>query len=289
MKKVVVYERSKILRRVGSVLLDGIIAFIIFFTLYSLIVFPCINSFSDYPEQYQIFESELLESRLYEKNANDELVIIDKEYDERLTYFYTNYDSIDNYNKLKEDSKLFEYNELTNSYVEIGSEEDLNQFYVDTLIKARDEILFKKEEVFKAGLRIEAYNLIGSAACIIPSVILVFLVIPLIFKDRATLAMKMFKLKTVSKHDGDIASRKQIVFKSLSFLIIVVFISLFTFYIPLVISSLMVLCTPYRTSLPDLICGTYVVDSAELTKEIKEANQVVIVYYDTEIEGENNE
>ncbi len=280
MKKIAVYERGKLLRRFGAVVFDLITVFIFTIIFASLITEPLIMNFSDYNVLYENIRTQSLESRLYILNDEGELDVITSNYDDALTYFYTNYDDIENYNQKKAESNLFTYDETTSSYIEIGSEKDLKEFYRLTVIEARDTILFTSEKFYKVASKLEAYNFLIIFIACIPSFFIVFLIIPLIFYDRATIGMKLLKLKLVSKRSGMIASRVEVTFKFLIFLLFEVIAAVYTFGLTAVISMIMVAVTPARTSFSDLICSVYTVDSSEQNKNIKEINQIVIPYYD---------
>jgi len=281
MKNTYAFKKSKIFSRFGAMALDMIIGFLILVFVLIAIVIPIANNTDIYKKTTSDYEQTFISLKIYQKNE-DGLGYIKSDYENNLTYFFTNYDSIDNYNKLKAESEVFTYDVSTNTYVPVGTESQMENFYKNAL-KEANEIAWKMEDVLKVASRYELLNKVMIYIGLVLASVITFLVPALILKDRSSVGMIPFHLQVISKKSGDIATRLQIIFK---FLIFLTFELMLTFYYVgyfiMIISAVMVLFTKEKLSLTDFLCSTVVVDKMGYTKDTPERELVYVITYSEE-------
>ena len=282
MKQVVEYKKSPLLRRFAALLIDVLVALLALLLVDALITTPIFNATTNYDEMYQELNDALVESRLYKYDEEGYIIQIEDNYDENLKYFYENYDSLDNYYTLKENSGYFDYNDQTGEWVKKDDalDKDVKIFYMTTAANARNNILLKVEHISNLFSQLEAYNFLMLIINLFVGLTIAFLVVPLLSKDGSTVGMKPFYLQVVEKKNGENATKLQILFRYLIVISLYVLASYYLFGLPLIVSMLMVIFTKERMSLCDLLCSNYVVDSGKYEGNIPEKDQILIVYDD---------
>ena len=273
--KTFVYKRAKVLRRAGSFVIDILISFCLFILLFLFVSQPLVTEFTDYNETYEKYENRLTSSGLYANYEQSGLQPINNDYENFLTYFFTNYDSIDTYNSLKESSPYYTYDELTGTYLFSGTKEEQNSFFAFAWQEA-NEILFKDEEVYSLYMKVESYSTLMVLPALSLSVIIIFLIPSLCSKHGQSLGMKPFHLKMVSLKSGKSPQKIQIVIR---FLLIFIFEYLLLFYylglLFLIASGVFVIVSKKRQSLFDFITQVVLIDSMA-NSEIDENDKIII-------------
>lgn len=294
-----------ITRRIAAALLDIFFVVIIFLTLVSLVLPPIVEKVVHFSELKENYRVRLLDSHLYEElnkttyrltelYSEQEKKEKSEEYfaklDGNITYFYTQFTDfedakIENYTKSKEESNLFVYDEESQvwnvsgkatyaellKFYEIEYEKALNYLSLDSLCL---------EYARKISITTIVEAIIGLT---IPLVIF-YLVIPLILKERKTLGKKFVGLAVVSRKNGFVATRTQILIRFLAFYFIEVILSIFLFGIPLLISFTLVCFSKERNAIHDYLSATLVVDTRQIPvfKDEEEYKN----YYQVEMEEE---
>lgn len=275
--KTFVYRRSKLLRRIGAVFIDFIISLCFFVFFFVLINEPIVKKTQGYQETYQSYETILLDSGLYVKDNDKGLVIIKSNYDEHFIYFYSNYDSIDTYNSLKSDSECFTFDEINNVFVEVGSEEEMDSFYVDTLHKAYN-ILVSKEEYIIINQKLETYSMIMTLPSMCLGVFCAFLLPSLIFKSRKTIGMMPFHLSFISSKSGEKAEKMQLFFRFLLFFFFEFLLTIINGIglVFIIVSAVYLVFNQRKQSLIDLACQTIIVDDFP-QGQVNKSDEIIIV------------
>lgn len=282
MKKVMVYKKTNLLRRSAAVALDIILTIILFFIVDSVLVTPCFNGFTDYDKKYDEYNTVLVETRLFTLNKYNDLDNAFDNLDERLTYFYETYDNLDNYNQKKAESELFQYDENTSSYIEVGSLDEVSAFYRRTYFEAV-EIVRELDEVKQLTTLLGAYNMAIFYLSASISMIIVFLVIPLIFKNGQTVGKKMLNIQVISKINNGKLHPVQLMFRFIIFFAGECVLSIYTFGVPAIAGALFMIFQKEHLSFQDLCCSTVCIDSSKFQKELRENEQIVIEYNEQEI------
>lgn len=295
------FKKPKWIRRIGAALLDFICAILLMLIL-SFATTPIVNKIFNGDELKNEYYSYAIATKLYEYDENNNIqVIYDvKTFDENLTYFYKNCtdNKIDEYINKKKESSLFHYDETTNSYVE--NEYDYNDssirvqytnFYVeirDYCIKNYLDAYLNKNENYKVVARkVSMLNYTSTLSAFVLSLIIIYLLIPLINKDNKTIGKMFFKLILISKVNIEIKpSKLQILFRQLvlilfEFIFSISFIGLIGFPIPigLIASILLAIFTKYHQSLHDICSSTILIDDDYINKPIDEGDKYEITYY----------
>lgn len=283
--KTFVYRRSKILRRLGSVFLDAIICLFVFVFFFVLINEPIVKKSSAYQEVANEYQQLHVDSGLYIRN-DDGIVVITDNYNEKLTYFYEKYDSIDTYNNFKKESNLFNYDEVSNTYVEVGTKEEMTAFYVETLYKAYN-ILIETDEYKELNGKLEIYSMLMVLPSFSVALICTFLLPCFFLKGRRTIGMIPFHLSFVSSKSGQTAEKMQIVCRFLLFFFLeyVLFLVSGVGILVAIASTFVIFVTPRRTSLLDLATQVIVIDDFPQGEAHKE-DEIIIAL---DKENENGE
>ena len=108
------FRKAGILKRSLAAVIDIFILLLTFFIAFAFVVGPIFSSATDYDKVNEEYMNYLVDSSLYEKDEETNMIkVITSSYDEHLSYFYSNYDDIANYEKLKEmQTTLFSYDEV---------------------------------------------------------------------------------------------------------------------------------------------------------------------------------
>lgn len=286
-KEIHVYKKSKSLRRLGSFVLDLILTFIMTIFVISLVVQPIVVATTDYRETLISYNDDLVNTGLYYDDEVYGTILINDDYDNKLSAFYSRINELETYNDAKSESTLFTYDEALNVYVESGSEEELKNFYKQELNNAVQKMYQIDADLLAKATKLESYSQLITLSSLLVSVLLVFLLPSMIIKGGATIGMLLFHLKIVSKTNGLYANRLQLLFR---FLVFFSFEFILMYYgigfIILLISGLMILLTKNKISIPDFICSTVVIDSFVMEKNILESEQIII---EIEKKDEENE
>ena len=102
------------------------------------------------------------------------------------------------------------------------------------------------------------YSVISSIGL---TLIVCFIIIPLLSKQGQTIAKKIFKLEVRSIKEDKEPSKMQILLREAFYVGVVVVLSLFTSGIPMVLSVMFLLLNKHNLSLQDYVSGTYVKDT----------------------------
>ena len=263
MKKIE-FKKAGILKRCIALTIDIFILILTFFIVFAFVVGPIFTNATDYDKVNEDYMNLLVESSLYEKDEDTSILkVITSSYDEHLTYFYTNYDNIDNYNNLKEEqTSLFKYDEVNGKYIEIGSTEELNSWYAKTTNETIVNVLAKLPNVKTLVNKINNYNIVIALISIISSSLLVVLLPSILSKYGETLGMRIFGLKAISKEKQPEPLKYQILIRFGTFIFIEVIGSFVAMFIPAILSFLIMLFSSNRSSITDVLSKTIVVDSS---------------------------
>ena len=282
------FRKAGILKRSLAAVIDIFILLLTFFIAFAFVVGPIFSSATDYDKVNEEYMNYLVDSSLYEKDEETNMIkVITSSYDEHLSYFYSNYDDIANYEKLKEmQTTLFSYDEANGKYIE-----ELDSWYAQVTNDAITNVLSSLPEVKTLINKINNYNLIIALISIIPSSLLVILLPSMLGKYGETLGMRIFSLKAISKEKQPEPNKIQILIRFSIFAFVEIIGSLIVMFVPLVISFLMMLFSSNRSSLPDLLSKTIIVDSS-IKYDASKSDRLEIEYssQDEIIENsENNE
>ena len=287
MKQTYVYRKSKLFGRFGAICLDLLIGFILFIVAMLCIVIPIFNGCSSYPNVNKEYEDKMISFHIYEVDESGVGYIKD-DYDNKLTYFFDEFDDIETYNDLKANSDVFSYDAVNNIYIPVGDASKMNDFYRSAL-KIANEIVWQREDVKKIGNQLETYNKLIVYISVIISSAVTFLVPALIFNDRATIGMKPFHFQIVSKKSGDSATRLQIMFRYLIFLAFEIIPTYFYVgYAIILISILMIFFTKEKLSLSDFLCSTVVADKMGYNNQTPEKELIFIEVEKSELKEQEN-
>ncbi|MCI5745225.1 MAG: RDD family protein [Erysipelotrichaceae bacterium] len=301
MEKKITLRKPKWLRRITSAFLDLMIAFILAL-LFSFLTNPIVNLIYDGEQLYKTYCDYAVSTKLYIVDENNNLILNDSiiHYDENLTYFYLHCtdNKIDEYNAKKSESSLFYFDNESQSYLEIPYDyndvekrnEHVNFYqpirdyclanYIDNYLNSIDD--FKK--VCALLNKIDYINLL---LCSSLSLLVVYLLIPIINKDGNSIGKMAFKLKIISKINIDLKpSKLQIIFRQLVLIVFELLLTISTigfFGIPLplvlILSIVLMIFTKYNQTFHDLCCSTIVIDNEISDKPIDEGSKYSLIFY----------
>ncbi len=267
------YLKARRLFRVYSFLVDLTLIIVTSLILVT-IGFLILNNASFYINANSDIKEIRLDSKLYIED--DENVLPYSEYiesldepitskneliDEVLTYFYKEYlGDIDIYNDLKLDKVI----DNTHLFIEVNDEVLVNEnsgissaeyynFYIDTLNNNAIGYLLSNYEFIRASRTILISIFINILISIIISSLIYYMIIPLLsFTNHSTIGMKIFKIGYINSDALAIKTYKYFLISLFNFFIMDL-LSLFTLFIPLIISFSFFLFRKDSKSLTDYL------------------------------------
>lgn len=276
-KKYITFVKASVFKRLSSFLCDALLIFIVTILFVNISGYIVKNT-SSYKQGEIRFNELAIQSNLYEEK-NGKVVLISDNYDENLDLFYQDYDKknhlTNSYNDKKSNyQSLFEYNENTGKYDEIGTEEEILDFYKKTLYEASSLFLSEKETT-KANYSMSLPILISVLISFLIPVIIFLLIVPLILKNGQTIGKKFIGLKYVStKSDGNKVTNGMFSVNFLIFFLFVILLSIPLFLLPMLINAIFIIFNKNGNSLADYYTNFILVDnnkffsSSQVVKEV---------------------
>lgn len=279
--------KANTMMRVGAALIDIFIFIILNMLLSSLVISPIIAFLPDYQTNYTVYSNKLVESKMYMENDDGGIIYILNDYsrDDLSTYDqiivnnYSKYSATDEIvafqnSKGEEGSGFVKEND---SYVPGTDDEKLQVFYNNAFNDVSSFLLQNDQELATCFGKLNFYSQISNFTSVISAALIVYLLFPFVFKNGQTLGKKFLKLYVVDADKDDRAlSKGRLLLRQSSFIVVEIVLSQFTYYIPLVISLIVMLVSKNKVALHDLIARTVVLDdqskesdSQEIDKRIK--------------------
>ena len=162
----------------------------------------------------------------------------------------------------------------------------VNLFYSELVYKLVEEIQ-TIEEVESVLTEVTAYTLLFWISSFIPSVLVFYLVLPMVFKDRTTLGKKLLQMRVIDSVTGKNASRFQTFMRFTFFALLQIALGIMSFGLIPLISVVMIFISKKRQTIHDMISKTMVISSAPIAENINEKELILITYDNGEKEGEN--
>lgn len=279
--------KANTMMRVGAALIDIFIFIILNMLLSSLVISPIIAFLPDYQTNYTVYSNKLVESKMYVEDDDGSIIYILNDYsrDDLSTYDqiivnnYSKYSATDEIvafqnSKGEEGSGFVKEND---SYVPGTDDEKLQVFYNNAFNDVSSFLLQNDQELATCFGKLNFYSQISNFTSVISAALIVYLLFPFVFKNGQTLGKKFLKLYVVDADKDDRAlSKGRLLLRQSSFIVVEIVLSQFTYYIPLVISLIVMLVSKNKVALHDLIARTVVLDdqskesdSQEIDKRIK--------------------
>ena len=278
------------LTRFGAAVLDAMLCFLLLTIVSSFISAPIIGNLEGYKANYEIYETKLVSSGLFVKEENVVNVIIADfsmekvdEYDRKLLEFYEAYPSetenkVESYvESKKKATDVFTYHEENASFEVTGSEAAVSSFYQQAYSDALVYFRTADSEYGAAYSKVYLYTQVNRYVSISAGLLIVYLLFPMVFKNGETLGKKLFSLR-LAKADRpeEKASRVQILIRFAVIAFIEVGLSLFFYWIPLILSLCLMLFTKNKSALHDLIAKTTVMEKAKDLPMYRDKRTVVV-------------
>ena len=271
------YIKASYFKRFAAFLMDFVLI-IVGFILVSTIANSIISNIPMYKEAKVGYQEVALESHLFE--SKDGFVdLVSEDIDEALTLFYQDYDDKndlqDSYTKIKSNSVLFSLND-DGDLVEVGTKEKMDAFYELELYKAY-ELFLAQEEVYQYTNISNSFSLIGMSVSALIPVTIIWLVIPLILKDGASLGKKMVGLSYVSiKSPGNKVTKAAIILNFFAFAVVCLLLSFFLLGIPLLINMIFICVNKYGFGFADYYTGMVLVDKNRFYSSNQTVKEITI-------------
>lgn len=279
--------KANVMMRVGAALIDIFIFIILNMLLSSLVISPIIASLPDYQTNYTVYSDKLVESKMYVENDDGGIVYVLSNYsrDDLTTYDQI---IIDNYTKYSASDEITAFQNSkgedgsgfikeNDSYVPGTDDKKLQVFYNNAFNDVSAFLLKNDQELATCFGKLNFYSQISNFTSVIAAALIAYLLFPFIFKNGQTLGKKFLKLYVVDADKDDKSlSKGRLLLRQSSFIVVEIVLSQFTYYIPLVISLIVMLVSKNKVALHDLIARTVVLDdqskesdSQEIDKRIK--------------------
>lgn len=284
-------KKASLNNRLAAACLDIFILMMGFILLNNFFVIPIFNLTSDYNQVYDTYVQELVDSRMYEEDENNNVIfVLDNftldeltTYDEIITYNYnleeysTNGPSaLEEFKNSKTDmmKEYFTYDQETDTYTpNQDNESEILTFYSNAFNDLSSFLLVNNETLANAYSKLNFYNQIERFISILIVSIVLYIVIPLILKNGQTIGKKVLKVYVVEcDKEGLGLSTSKLLLREGTFVVVEVILSMFTYYIPLILSLIVLVATKNRVSLHDVVSRTMVIDTLE---DIPEKEEIV--------------
>jgi len=267
--------------RIGAAIIDLLCAFVLLMLLSSFVITPILNSNDYYLTNYQEYETRYLASKLVTKNDKGSLQVIiynydnekKQEYDDILKEFYLSYsDENNDYVKSYVDTKknyqeAFIFDEENSIYLFTENEEAIKTFFQHSYQDALNFFVKNDKAFATVYVKLTTVMTICDYIGIAVSLIVFYLIIPLIMKDRQTIGKKLCKLVIYNVKTDEVVSRGRYVLRFLLFAL-TIYGSLVFKGLPLLASIACMAFTKNGSTLHDLIVQTKVVDTL-LTNKVE--------------------
>ena len=284
-------KKASLNNRLAAACLDIFILMMGFILLNNFFVIPIFNLTSDYNQVYDTYVQELVDSRMYEEDENNNVIfVLDNftldeltTYDEIITYNYnleeysTNGPSaLEEFKNSKTDmmKEYFTYDQETDTYTpNQDNESEILTFYSNAFNDLSSFLLVNNETLANTYSKLNFYNQIERFISILIVSIVLYIVIPLILKNGQTIGKKVLKVYVVEcDKEGLGLSTSKLLLREGTFVVVEVILSMFTYYIPLILSLIVLVATKNRVSLHDVVSRTMVIDTLE---DIPEKEEIV--------------
>lgn len=274
--------------RIGAAAIDLMLTLFLYFIFSSLVIGLIVGSSNSYTKNFKVYKEALVNTGLYidiENNFNTILVDFNFEkvekYDDTITnfYIYNFEEKLDDYqNSKKNYPELFTYSEEAKKYVisgDVSKGEDYNKFFQKSIADATTIYLNSDEIARNAYQQLRTLSTINQISSLVASVLITYLLFPMIFKYGETLGKKMFGLRVVSAKGTDFKVNKlQVFVRFCCYGIVEIIVSLFTYGIPLLISTIIMCATKNKTAIHDFAAQTLVLDKMKIIK-MQNENEIV--------------
>lgn len=271
-----IYKPS-IVRRIIAALIDLFFLGLLFLMLNEYVITPIFKNTTSMIENIQLYRDSLVQTNLYTRDSSNGIPykitdlkssLTENEYieklDNSLVSFYQLYNNeninIANYNQSKGDSNYFNYENDTYTKIDVVSNETIITFYEDEYEKAINLMNKYDDNIINLAYKVNRYNVITISISLFVSITLLYLVIPLIFKDGETLGKKLMGIGIVNLKNGFRIKLSQKIIRFLSFLIFEVILSILLLAIPLIISISMMFFSKNNMALHDQLAATLCID-----------------------------
>lgn len=273
-------------KRIVAALADVFIGLIAFFLIQVFIAQPLVSSTTDYDKYYESYYETLVDSSLFRKNnttgayeiiapsfEEDYNVLASDYYDyyeNKVSSFFSEANKSERYEELKENSSVFEL--INENYVlkeNVSSSETLD-FYYNAISVAKSEIIDVTDENKSLIQNINFYNqlMVYSSASI--SVLIFYIVLPLVFEGGQTIGKRMFNLKLVSKKTGFDLKKTDILLRQLFVGVVCILGGFFVSFIIPIIFIVTLFFTKNNQSIDDFLVSTIVSEKTDSSSEDEE-------------------
>lgn len=324
MKQSVNLKRVSIFRRLCSMILDFIIFISLFFITVSFVMTPIINATTDYPTLLNDYNTRLTDTKLFTYyTENGTLSYQASDYENNLKYFYEHISSnnLTDCDELKTkytsesflelyrvksdiyvdddgnglETPYFIYDASNNTYTHAtdsdGSiEANITSYFKTCLTSAAEDFLSKDTKINQLSTKLNSYIRLIYIISAIPATLITFLLFPMIFKDGTTVGKKVLQMRIVDAKTGANASKFKLFIRFVFFALLCVVFGIFTFGISILIQIGVMIFSPKRQTVHDMIAGTLVVcNSYAEMKNDNPSDDITIVFDDGLQEGKNDE
>lgn len=269
--------KAPVIRRLLAFLTDIFLLLLLFLSFNQFVYTPVFENNSTLNQNVELYRNRLKDSNLYTtdnttsvpfkitdlKNKMNKNDYIDK-LDDSIELFYTNFSNeyikIELYNNSKIDSNLFTINNGEFLRKDIISNDTYISFFESEYDKAVNLMNKYDDVVLNNASIINKYFVTIISLSLLTSILILYLIFPLIFKDGETIGKKLLGIGVVSLKDGFRIKVSQKIIRFMSFLIFEVILSVLLVGIPLIVSFSMMFFSKNNMTIHDQLAATICVD-----------------------------
>lgn len=312
MRQSVNLKRVSIFRRLCSMILDFIIFLSLFFITVSFVMTPIINNTTDYSTVSQNYQTRLTDTKLFTYySENGTLSYQVSDYENNLKYFYENSTNLTDSDELKtkytasaflelyrvksdlyvdEDGNSLEnpyfiFDAINGTYNHVTDEDgtmeaNITSYFKTCLQTTAEEFLSKDTTINQLSTKLNSYLKLIYIVSAIPAALITFLLFPMVFSDGTTLGKKALQMRVVDAKTGLKASRFKLFIRFVFFALLCIVFGVFTFGISILIQIGIMVFSPKRQTVHDMIAGTLVVCNSYAEMRNDNPNDDIVITFD---------
>lgn len=281
--------KSSIGKRLIAFIVDFLVTFFVAILINSYIFRPIFVKHFQLEEKQLNYQNLLVESGLYFEEdgyfytidyINNYQTMNETQYltylDDKITAFYNNTEFVNESNKnqfieaKKEAANVFVYDEKNNTFVFADGVEfnEKLQFYKDALKDAL-AILEKNDSIFSFMQEYYSITIMSFIISLFFPLLIFFMIIPLCFKNGATLGKYLFNLGIIDLDSKQYAKKLQLVIRFFTFFVLELLFSIITFGLIILVSFAISIFNKNHRCIHDFLCKTIVIDTKKYVFEIQ--------------------
>ena len=161
-------------------------------------------------------------------------------------------------------------------------------FYQEIVNDLAEEVL-SLDKIKEYTQKLTALTMLMFFIAIIPTVLIIYLLIPMINRDGTTIGKKMLQMRVINSKNGQNVTKLQTFIRFTFFTLINVALGILTYGLSIIVSIFMMFIYKTRQTIHDVIASTMVVCNSFGEQEKVSKEDIILISYDDGIKEENTD